>query len=244
MKRPPKPVNALAATALGGLLAFSASRVAGQEATAHHHNSDNSGAQASQQPGAAETMSHSGMHGNVHGMSHDEHAVHRAMLDNPSGVQVTNAEYAVPSVSLIDQAGHSVDVQTLLSSDRPLAVNFIFTTCTTICPVLTALMTQFEDEIANDADKPMLVSISIDPSYDTPAVLKEYAGRFAADWTFLTGPSVDVMRVLQSFDAYRGNKINHFALTLLRPRGTNEWTRVEGLTSAKSLADIWHKIGS
>jgi hypothetical protein len=50
------------------------------------------------------------------------------------------------------------------------------------------------------------------------------------------------MRVLQAFDAYRGSKVNHFALTLLRPAGATEWTRVEGLTSTEDLARVWNAI--
>ena len=174
----------------------------------------------------------------------DQHAAHHAMLTEQRAVNVEQVKYAIPSITLRDQTGRAVNVQELLASGRPLAVNFVYTTCTTICPVLTALMTQFEDELRDDPNRPVVVSISIDPTYDSPQVLTEYAARFGADWTFLTGPSNDVMQVLQVFDAYRGSKVNHFALTLLRPAAASEWTRVEGLTSAHDLVRIWRGIGS
>jgi protein SCO1/2 len=169
----------------------------------------------------------------------DEHAAHHAMLAAPT-TRISRHEYSIPDVALRDQSGAVVPLQDLLAIDRPLALNFVYTTCTTICPVLTALMKQLQGDLAGEAEPPVFVSISIDPTYDSPEVLREYADRFGANWTFLTGSSSDVVRVLQAFDAYRGSKVNHFALTLLRPSGTRNWTRVEGMTSAQDLARIWN----
>ena len=88
--------------------------------------------------------------------------------------------------------------------------------------------------------KPLFVSISIDPDYDTAATLGAYAKRFGADWTFLTGERTDVLDVLQAFSAWRGSKTNHAAITLFRPAGAQRWTRIEGLASAKELAGVWN----
>ena len=84
------------------------------------------------------------------------------------------------------------------------------------------------------------MSISIDPDYDTAATLSAYARRFGADWTFLTGERTDVLEVLRSFSAWRGSKTNHAAITLFKARRAQRWTRVEGLASAKQLADVWN----
>jgi protein SCO1/2 len=159
-------------------------------------------------------------------------------------VKVEKVNYAIPDVTLTNEAGVQVQLRELLAGDRPLAVNFIFTSCTTICPVMTATMLQLQRQLASDSRPPLYVSISIDPDYDTASVMKSYASKYGADWTFLTGSQNDVMQVLQSFDAYRGSKINHFALTLMHAGGDGEWTRVEGLTSARELARIWRQIGS
>jgi protein SCO1 len=176
--------------------------------------------------------------------SMDEHAAHRAMMSNSANVRIERVEYTIPDLTLQDETGQAINVKELLASGRPLAVNFIFTTCTTICPVMTATMMQLGRELTDDPNRPAFVSISIDPSYDSAEVLKSYAERYGADWTFLTGASDDVLRVLQAFDAYRGSKVNHFALTLLRAGDSSEWTRVEGLTSAQELARIWKDISS
>ncbi|MEZ5500635.1 MAG: SCO family protein [Steroidobacteraceae bacterium] len=174
----------------------------------------------------------------------EDHAAHHAMMAHPTPTSTSRVSYDVPAVSLRDETGEEVDLRQLLAEGRPIALNFIFTTCTTICPVMTATMLQFGRAVADDPHRPVMVSISIDPSYDSSDVLKAYAARYGAEWTFLTGSSADVLRVLRVFDAYRGSKVNHFALTLLRPSGAHEWTRVEGLTSAKELASIWQDISS
>ncbi len=173
----------------------------------------------------------------------DQHAQHKQAMQS-SAMKVEKASYAIPDVMLTDEEGESVQLRDVLADDRPLAINFIFTSCTTICPVMTATMLQLQRELSEDAVTPMYVSISIDPDYDTATVMKSYAAKYGADWTFLTGSHHDVMQVLQSFDAYRGSKINHFALTVMRADDDAEWTRVEGLTSAQMLASIWRRISS
>ena len=172
--------------------------------------------------------------------SADPHAAHRAMMQAPS-FSVAEADYAVPDVRLQDQSGRTVALRDLLAGDRPVVVNFIFTSCTTICPVMTATMLQMQRELAGHGPMPLFVSISIDPDYDTAATLDAYAKRFGADWTFLTGERADVLDVLQAFSAWRGGKSNHAAVTLFRPAGAPHWTRIEGLASAKELADVWNR---
>lgn len=70
--------------------------------------------------------------------------------------------------------------------------DFIFTNCTTVCLPMTSNMSKLQDQIkeADLAENVQLVSFSVDPDYDTPEVLTEYAQQYDADltnWTFLTG---------------------------------------------------------
>ena len=86
------------------------------------------------------------------------------------------------------------------NDDRPIVVNFIYTRCSDICPVLTAKMAQIQERIP--AEDALLLSISVDPNYDTPAVLKQYGQQFDADferWYFLTGEESQTRAVVQSF---------------------------------------------
>lgn len=168
----------------------------------------------------------------------DKHAAHRAAMQN-ARYAATNENYAIPDVELIDQLGTSVSLQSLLEADQPVALNFIFTTCTTICPVMTATFAQMRRELGDAADQVRLISISIDPEYDRPDKLKAYAEQFraGAGWDFLTGDSADIVLVLKSFDSYAGSKMNHQPVTLLKSPGRSSWTRIEGLASGKDLAN-------
>lgn len=172
----------------------------------------------------------------------DPHAHHRAAM-NKAAYQVSDGQYDVPNVQLLDGSGAEVTLQDLLDSGEPIALNFIFTTCTTICPVMTATFAQLQRELGTDAGRVHLVSISIDPEYDRPDVLATYAKQFQAggNWTFLTGDTKDIVNVLQSFDAYTGSKMSHRPITLLKRADSQAWTRIDGLASGQSLA---HEVTS
>ena len=95
---------------------------------------------------------------------------------------------AVPQFELTAQTGGPFDSRSL--DGNVWVADFIFTTCPGPCPRMTAQMKQVQRAMSGKPDVRM-VSISIDPKRDTPAVLAAYAGKFHADtsrWTFLTGP--------------------------------------------------------
>ena len=172
----------------------------------------------------------------------DPHAHHRAAMKQAT-YQVSAADYSIPAVQLLDASGAILPLQDLLESGEPIALNFIFTTCTTICPVMTATFAQLQRELGTDAERVHLVSISIDPEYDRPDVLATYARQFQAggNWTFLTGDTKDIVNVLRSFDAYTGSKMSHRPITLLKRPDSGSWTRIDGLASGQSLA---HEVTS
>ena len=151
--------------------------------------------------------------------------------------------YAVPDVTLVDEAGRTVRLRELLAGDEPVMVNFIFTTCQVICPVMSRIFAGVQRELGPEAARVRLVSISIDPEQDTPERLRAYAARFGAGpgWTFLTGRIQDVVAVERAFDAYLGDKMNHRPVTLLRQRQDRPWVRLDGFASPADLAREYHQ---
>ena len=166
-----------------------------------------------------------------------DHSAHHAMMKNKR-YSVTTSAYDIADTELLNANGDSVSLMSLVNSDKPVALNFIFTTCTTICPVMTATFSQMRRALGDTADDVELVSITIDPEYDRPEVLKKYAEQFGAGpgWTFVTGESSDIERIQRSFDAYAGSKLNHRPLTFLKRPDQDEWVRIDGLASGESLA--------
>lgn len=149
----------------------------------------------------------------------------------------TVEKYQVPDVTLVNQEGQKINLRTFLNGDKPVILDFIYGTCTTICPVLSIGFSHFQKKLGPDADKVRLVSISIDPDNDTPAVMKEYLQRYNASvgWDFLTGKREDIIMVMRAFDAYVINKMNHYPLTILRGPGDEEWIRINELLSTSDL---------
>lgn len=94
---------------------------------------------------------------------------------------------AVPPFALVDQQGAAFESETALGGHVWVA-NFIFTRCPSICPLLTTQMANLVNRL--DASELRFVSFSVEPEYDTPPRLQEYAERHDATdprWSFLTG---------------------------------------------------------
>lgn len=94
--------------------------------------------------------------------------------------------FPVPDAQLVNEHGQPVNLASMKGSVT--VYDFIFTSCTGTCPIMTNNMRELTAKV--DKDAPVrFVSISVDPARDTPAVLAEYAKRVRNDprWTFLTG---------------------------------------------------------
>jgi protein SCO1 len=154
-----------------------------------------------------------------------------------AGYRRTVARYEVPEVTLVNQDDARVSLRRALDADKPVVLAFFFSTCTTVCPVLSAGFSTLEKALGEEAREVRLVSIAIDPDHDTPEVLSAYRKRFHAgpEWELLTGSREDIERVLRAFDAYGPNKMMHRPLTFLRAPGGDSWVRIDGLIGASDL---------
>jgi protein SCO1/2 len=150
---------------------------------------------------------------------------------------VMTPQPVIGDITLVDQEGRPTSLREAIGSDTPVLVNFIFTSCTTICPVMSTGFAQFQERLGAERDRVRLVSISIDAETDTVDALREYAARYRAgpSWRFLTGTREAVEAAQRSFGAYRGDKGNHVPGTYLRRSVNAEWESVDGLSSAGRL---------
>ena len=170
------------------------------------------------------------------GGADDPHAHHRAMM-NQKGYKRSEHQYRLEDLELTAMDGSETSLFAELDSGKPVMINFIFTTCTTICPVMSATFAQVQGELGPDAENVRMISVSIDPEYDTPGRLRAYASLFHAgdQWQFLTGKLDNVIAVQKAFDVYRGNKMNHEPTTLLRRSPGDSWVRLDGIASAAEI---------
>jgi protein SCO1/2 len=147
------------------------------------------------------------------------------------------AEYLIPDVTMVREDGKSVNLAAELNDGRPVVLNFIYTSCTTICPMSSQVLEQFQDDLGGAREAVHLMSISIDPEQDTPARLREYAGRFHAlkGWDHYSGTLAASLAVQKAFNAYRGDKMSHIPLTLVRAAPGKPWVRFDGFARAQDL---------
>ncbi|WGS40874.1 SCO family protein [Burkholderia sp. JSH-S8] len=153
-------------------------------------------------------------------------------------------DYALPPVELVRDDGKTVSLVDELNDGRPVILTFIYTSCTTICPMISQTLERLQGELGSDRDKVHIVSISIDPEEDTPARLKAYAARFEAgpEWQYYTG-SVDASIAAQrAFNVYRGDKMNHAPVAFLRAAPGKQWMRIDGFATPSELLDAYRDV--
>jgi protein SCO1/2 len=169
----------------------------------------------------------------------DPHAHHRHHVA-PEAVR-RSAPYSVPDVELVRDDGKTVRLRQELDDGRPVVMSFIFTTCTTVCPMISATLAQLQRKLGPARDQVHLVSISIDPEFDTPPRLREHARKFGAgqEWQHYGGALAASVAVQRAFGVYRGEKMDHAPTTLVRTRPGAEWVRFDGFaTSDQLLAEL------
>jgi protein SCO1/2 len=222
------------AVALSLTLSGSALGSAGDDSAQGMDPSDDAAGAAGRR-GAADGHRHQA-HGVDLAGAADPHAHHREMLKR-NRYSRTAQTFSLPDVALVDMNGEATSLLSEVDADRPVMLNFIFTTCTTICPLLSATFAQLQEKLGPEREQVRMISITIDPEHDTPARLQAYAERFDAgpQWRFLTGELAEVIAVQKAFGAYRGSKMNHEPLTFLRASFDSRWVRLDGIAGASDV---------
>jgi protein SCO1 len=148
---------------------------------------------------------------------------------------------AVPDVEVLDQDGRKLRFYSDLVQGKTVAINFIFTTCTTICPPLTANFAKMQKNMREKGEAGVhLISVSVDPENDTPERLKKYAELFHAGpgWTFVTGRRSDLEQIWKAFNIYLSSKQDHPPTVAVGNDVTHVWNYASGLTSAAKLGAV------
>lgn len=152
--------------------------------------------------------------------------------DATPSVRWNHERLAIPDVLVVDQEGVTRRFYSDLVKGRTVAINFVFTTCTSVCPPLTALFRGAQLAVGRRVGEDIsLISISVDPLNDSPRALKQFAAKFEAGpgWHFVTGKMADIERLLDALGASTALRDNHSPLVLVGNERTSKWTRLHGL---------------
>jgi protein SCO1/2 len=147
----------------------------------------------------------------------------------------------IPDVPLIDQDGKPVLFYSDLIKGKTVAMNFIFTSCGTVSPIMGAQFGQLQRILGDQLGKNVsLISVSIDPVVDTPQRLKAWGEQFGAGpgWTLVTGSKRNIDTLLKGLEVFAADKNTNAPTILMGDETRNQWQRVSGLTPASTLANL------
>ena len=153
----------------------------------------------------------------------------RTFLDRPVGGR------PAPTFTLTDQEGRRVSLRDFRG--RFVVIAFMYTRCPTSCPLLTATMRNLQLALREQGITDVqLLSITVDPEYDTPTMLKAYARQFDVaftNWAWLTGPAQQASEVAAQYKAgiikRPDGTLQHTHLTVLVDRQGRERHRYWGV---------------
>jgi protein SCO1/2 len=166
----------------------------------------------------------------------DPHANH-AMPDTKAAVKRSMMEVTPAATPVVRQDGSKTTLAKELDGKKPTILAFIYTSCTTVCPVTSQILSRTQDLLGADLPNVRILSISIDPEYDTAERLLAYSQKFGAksQWQHYTGTLANSVAIQKAFGAYRGDKMNHVPLMFINGGGKKNWVQLEGFPSAEQV---------
>jgi protein SCO1/2 len=167
----------------------------------------------------------------------DPHAGHAApVIAAPS----PTLQLKLPDALLTDQDGRARRLLSEVMEDKIIVANFVYTNCSTICPVTSTLFAQTQEQLGELLDSRVrLISLSVDPARDTPARLKTYAETHGAKpgWIWLTGSAPAVTATLKGFGTYTASFQDHPVVIMIGDTRSGQWTRYFGFQDPQRLAN-------
>ncbi len=154
----------------------------------------------------------------------------------------------IPDIVLMNQNGKPSRISDILK-DKITVINFIYTSCTSVCQILTSNFRQLEKALENidKENKVQLISISIDPETDTPARLLQYATKQRIDlekWTLLVGGLNSVERFSRSLGFSNIDKATHAPGVVIWDDIDKSWQRFVGITPPHVLSKEISKLSA
>ncbi len=148
------------------------------------------------------------------------------------------AEIRIVDARLSDMNGSPIDFARDAIKDRIVAINFIYSSCRTLCPLSSATFKLLQDRLSDRLGKDVwLISLTLDPQSDTPDRLREFADQFepAPAWLWLTGAPANMETVLQGLGVSVANFREHAPLTLIGDAKFGRWTQLNAMPSPTQI---------
>lgn len=147
----------------------------------------------------------------------------------------------IADVAVRNQDGRALHFRRDLVQGRVVAINFVFTGCSTVCSLMGASFASVQKLLGDSARQVLLISVSIDPLNDSPARLLEWRNRFSTKpgWTLVTGRRNDIDTLLASLGAAAPDPGAHTPFILVVDgRNGGPWQRMDGLADPATVAKV------
>jgi protein SCO1/2 len=152
-----------------------------------------------------------------------------------------------PDVALRDQDDRRLHFYSDLIKNRVVVINFIYTTCTAVCPLQAQVFAQLHKLLGERVGRNVhLISITTDPLTDTPARLKAWGAKFNArqGWTLLTGEQVEVDKLLIALKGDAPGRGMHTPAIIIYNDDTGAWARANGLAPAEEVMTLIDRVSN
>jgi protein SCO1 len=165
-------------------------------------------------------------------------SVHIPRVDTRSGPRI-------PNVALITHEGKLVRFNDDLLKNKIVLINFTFTSCQNYCPITMPILAKVQGLLGERMGRDMFIySITLDPEFDTPAVLAQQASALGAGrgWKFLTGDpaAVHLLRrrlgVYDSDPSVDADRTQHIGMLVLGHGGNDRWATISALLKPEQIA--------
>src|SRR5579864_3739496 len=152
-----------------------------------------------------------------------------------------------PNVRLINQDKKRVRFYDDLIKGKIVVIQFMFSNCERLCPMVTPNLVKVQKELEKQSPRKVnIVSISVDPDHDTPAVLKAYAKKFHVQpgWQFLTGRRQDIDWLRRELGLYypEDQQFEHMNMLTVGREATGQWFTIRALNNPEVIAYTVRKI--
>lgn len=143
----------------------------------------------------------------------------------------------VPDVEVVTHEGKKVHFYRDLVRGNAVAVNFVFTNCSTICPASGAMFANLQKQAGQGV---RFISVSIDPTYDTPERLAAWSRRFRKEpgWILVTGTQNAIDEIVKAFGAANARPQDHQPLTIIGNDATHTWTKLYGFPGIDRINEV------
>ncbi len=153
----------------------------------------------------------------------------------------------IPDVELVDQDGKRHRFFSELIEGKMVLLNAIYTNCTGTCPAQSSIFASVQHRLLERLGKDVrMLSISLDPTRDTPQRLKEFSERFTKHpgWLFLTGDPENVKAALESMDLYTSNAEDHVPLCVMGNERAGVWMKVLNLSGSTEIVKKFEHLAT